>query len=400
MTETERTVFDLIRAAASGIPYEIPATVDPVMLYRIVRRLHLSAFLWKYASSLPASPVREQWEKDRDLETMKELTGAEEKETLDRALSASGIRFLYLKGSVLKAFWGDPAFRYMGDTDFFYEGDDAVLHRVFEDAGYTPKTYGTRDFSHHFVFFKEPWFTVEPHYALFNSDDPFAGKLTGLFDRATPDPELPGRYLISEEDLYLHCLLHLCRHIKEGGIGVRSFLDFAFLLREYPDLPERARVKAFLSDCGLELFEDRVLRIARLLTDPSLTPDEEDEAELSSLFCDGLYGSADKKFGNQLKTESGRTRFPRLRFLLKRAFPPLLSMAHRKIRAPLSWIVYPFYWVRRVFQMLFSRQRRNNTKKSFQAVASFKDNRDVMGRELRYFGLHPDGEDRKEVRRD
>ena len=75
-------------------------------------------------------------------------------------------------------------------------------------------------------------------------------------------------------------------------------------------------------------------------------------------------------------------------------------MAHRKIRAPLSWIVYPFYWVRRVFQMLFSRQRRNNTKKSFQAVASFKDNQDVMGRELRYFGLHPDGEDRKEVRRD
>ena len=399
MTETERTVFDLIRAAASGVSYEIPATVDLVMLYRIVRRQHLSAFLWKYASSLSASPVREKWEKDRDIEAMKELTGAEEKETLDRALSAAGIRFLYLKGSVLKAFWGDPSFRYMGDTDFLYEGDDAVLHRVFKDAGYTEKTYGTRDFSHHFVFFKEPWFTVEPHYALFNSDDPFAGKLIDLFDRATPDPELPGRYLVSEEDLYLHCLLHVCHHIQVGGIGVRSFLDFAFLIRKYPDLPERVRVKAFLSDCGLDLFESRVLRIARLLTDPALTPDGEDEEELAALFGTGLYGTNEKRFGNQLDTESKRSRFPRLRFLLKRAFPPLLSMAHRKIRAPLSWIVYPFFWVRRFFQMLFSRQRRKNTKASFEAVASFKENGDLMGRELRYFGISADGEDGKEAER-
>lgn len=400
MTETERTVFDLIRAAASGIPYEIPATVDPVMLYRIVRRQHLSAFLWEYASSLPASPVREAWERDKELSALKDLTYTEEKEIVDRSLSDAGIRFLYLKGSVLKKYWGNTSFRYMGDADFFYEGDDAALRRALESVGYTAKIFTTREFSHHYVFCKDPWFNLEPHFEFFNPGDPFCGKLTDMFDRATPDNTLQGRYNITEDDLYLHCLLHAWKHIVHGGIGVRSFLDFAFLLREYPDLPERERVKAFLSDCGLELFEDRVLWIARLLTDPSLTPDEEDEVELSSLFCAGLYGSAEKNFGNQLKTESGRTRFPRLRFLLKRAFPPLLSMAHRKIRAPLSWIVYPFYWVRRVFQMLFSRQRRNNTKKSFQAVASFKDNRDVMGRELRYFGLHPDGEDRKEVRRD
>ncbi len=395
MTETERTVFDLIRAAASGISYEIPATVDSVMLYRIVRRQHLSSFLWKYASALPASPVRERWEKDRDLEALKELTGAEEKETLDRALASAGIRFLYLKGSVLKTFWGDPSFRYMGDTDFLYEGDDAALHRVFKDAGYTAKTYGTRDFSHHFVFFKDPWFTVEPHYALFNSDDPYAGKLTGLFDRATPDPELPGRYLISEEDLYLHCLLHAREHIVHGGIGVRSFLDFVFLFRAYPDLPERESVRTFLREMDLDLFEARIRRVAALFSDPSIAPNADDEEEISALLSAGLYGSAEKRFGNQLNTESKRSRFPRLRFLLKRVFPPLLGMAHRKIRAPLSWIVYPFFWVRRIFQMLFSRERRNNTKASLQAVASFTEDRGMMGRELRYFCISPDGEDGK-----
>ena len=41
MTEIEKTVFDLIRAAASGSPYEIPETADLAMLYRIVRRQHL-----------------------------------------------------------------------------------------------------------------------------------------------------------------------------------------------------------------------------------------------------------------------------------------------------------------------------------------------------------------------
>ena len=400
MTEIEKTVFDLIRAAASGSPYEIPETADLAMLYRIVRRQHLSAFLWKYASRLPDSPVRKAWERDKELALLKDLTYTEEKENVDRALSAGGIRFLYLKGSVLKRLWGDPSFRYMGDMDFLYEGDDTVLRLALESVGYTAKNFTSRDFSHHFEFAKDPWFSLEPHFELFDSDDPYAGKLTGLFDRAKPDPELSGRYEISEEDLYLHCLLHLRKHIVHGGIGVRSFLDFVFLFRSYPDLGDRERVRAFLSDEGLESFETRVRRVVSLLSDPSLAPDGEDEEEFSALFCAGLYGSTEKSFGNQLNTESKRSRFPRLRFLFKRAFPPLLTMAHKKIRAPLSWIVYPYYWFRRLFGMLFSRHRRNNTKASFQAVAAFKENRDVMGRELRYFGISPEGEKREEARRD
>lgn len=400
MTDTERAVLDLIRAAASGASYEIPATADLTMLYRIVRRQHLSAFLWKYAESLPDSPVRRAWERDRDLSVMKDATYTEEKEKVDRALSEAGIRFLYLKGSVLKNLWGDPSFRYMGDADFYFAGDDAALRTALESVGYTAKTFSSRDFSHHFVFYKDPWFTIEPHYELFDSDDPFAGKLTDLFDRATPDPALPGRFDISEEDLYLHCLLHARKHIVHGGIGVRSFLDFVFLLRAYPDLTERARVRAFVTDGGLNAFEARFLRIVTLFSDSASTPDEEDETELSALFCAGLYGSTEKSFGNQLNTESKRSRFPRLRFLFKRAFPPLLPMAHKKIRAPLSWIVYPYYWFRRLFGMLFSRHRRSNTKASFQAVAAFKENRDAMGRELRYFGISPEGEKREEARRD
>lgn len=400
MTETEKTVFDLIRAAASGSPFEIPETADLAMLYRIVRRQHLSAFLWEYASRLPDSPVRRAWEKDKELAALKDLTYTEEKENVDRALSAEGLRFLYLKGSVLKRLWGDPSFRYMGDMDFLYEGDDAALRRALESVGYTAKNFTSRDFSHHFVFSKDPWFTLEPHFELFDSDNPYAGKLIGLFDRAKPNEKLPGRYEISEEDLYLHCLLHARKHIVHGGIGVRSFLDFVFLLRAYPDLTERERVRAFLADGGLEPFEARVRRIAALLSDPGSIPDAEDETELSTLFCAGLYGSTEKSFGNQLNTESKRSRFPRLRFLLKRAFPPLLSMAHRKIRAPLSWIVYPYYWFRRFFLMLFSPVRRNNTKASFQVVAAFKENRDVMGRELRYFGISPEGEKGEEARRD
>lgn len=390
MTETEKALLDLIRAAASGSPSEIPATVDPVALYRIVRSLHLSSFLFESGSRLPDSRLRSVWEQDREASVMKELTQTEEKEKIDAALSAAGIRFLYLKGTVLKRFWREPSFRYMGDMDFLYEGDDATLRRTFEGLGYTSETYGTRDFSHHFVFHKEPWFTFEPHWSLFNSDEPFAGKITGLFDRATPDPLLPGRFLISEEDLYLHCLLHAHRHLTEGGIGARSFLDFAFLLREYPDLPDRSRVREFLSKAGLLVFESRVLRVARLLSDPAATPDAEDEAELSLLFSAGLFGTLEKQVENQLQAAQSRSRFPRLRYLLKRAFPPLLSMSHRKIPAPLSWILYPFFWLRRIFVMLFSPKRRKNTRDAIRVLTSHKSDAAYGSPELRYFGLAAD----------
>ena len=395
MTELERTIFDMIRAAASGLDYEIPATVDPVALYRIVRCQHLSAFLWRFGSHLPASRLRDVWERDVDTATMKDLTQSEEKETVDRALSAAGIRFLYLKGSVLKHVWGEPSYRYMGDMDFLFEGDDHVLKAALESVGYTAQIFTTRDFSHHFVFHREPWFTLEPHFALLDATDPYYGMLSGLFDRATPDPELPGRYRISEEDLYLHCLLHARKHLSGGGLGVRSFLDFAFLLRAYPDLPERERVAKLLAAYGLGTFCSRVNNLARLLSDPAAEPGEEDEAELSLLLSGGLFGTTEKWVGNQLDTDRRASRFPRLRYLLRRTFPSLTSMARRKIRAPLSWIVYPFYWFRRFFGMLFSRGKRKNTGEAFRVLANFKENEENVGRELRYFGLSPEETGRK-----
>lgn len=396
MTEIEKTILQMIRAAASGLDYEIPATVDSVALYRIVRTQHLSAFLWRFASRLPDSRVRAVWERDRDTAIMKDLMLTEEKETVDRALSDAGIRFLYLKGSVLKYFWGEPSFRYMGDMDFLYEGDDLALKRALEGVGYAAQIFTTRDFSHHSVFHKEPWFTLEPHFALLNKTDPYYGMLEGLFDRATPDPDLPGRYRISEEDLYLHGLLHARKHLAGGGIGVRSFLDFAFLLREHPDLPDRPRIRELLSAYRLETFASRVVSVARLLSDPDAVPDEADEAEISVLLCGGLFGTVEKWVGNQLKSDLKESRFPRLRYLLRRTFPSLFSMALKKIRAPLSWIVYPFYWFRRFFRMLFSRKKRKDTGDALRVVASYKDNEDNAGRELRYFGLLAEEEERGE----
>ena len=390
MTEPERALFELIRAAASGSPSEIPATVDPVALYRLVRHLHLSSFLWESGSRLPESPVRSAWEKDRDLAVMKDLLQTEEQASVDAALSASGIRFLYLKGSVLKRFWGDPSFRYMGDADFLFEGDDEALRTALEGLGYTAEMFGSRDFSHHFVFRKEPWFILEPHFALFDADDPYAATLSGLFDRATPAPALPGRYLISEEDLYLHCLLHARKHIAGSGFGVRSFLDFAFLLREYPDLPERARVKEILSSAGLETFASRVLHVARLCSDPALAPDEEDEREISALFESGLFGSTEDEVKKRLLSERGRSGCPRLTYFLKAAFPSLVTMAHRKIRAPLSWIVYPFYWIRRLFLFVFTRSRRSRARSTLHVLSAGGNRTDDVGFELRYFGLSPE----------
>ena len=390
MTEPERALFELIRAAASGSPSEIPATVDPVALYRLVRHLHLSSFLWESGSRLPESPVRSAWEKDRDLAVMKDLLQTEEQASVDAALSASGIRFLYLKGSVLKRFWGDPSFRYMGDADFLFEGDDEALRTALEGLGYTAEMFGSRDFSHHFVFRKEPWFILEPHFALFDADDPYAATLSGLFDRATPAPALPGRYLISEEDLYLHCLLHARKHIAGSGFGVRSFLDFAFLLREYPDLPERARVKEILSSAGLETFASRVLHVARLCSDPALAPDEEDEREISALFESGLFGTSEDVAEKRLLAEQNRSRFPRLAFFMKRFFPPLVTMARRKIRAPLSWLVYPFYLIRRLFLFVFTRSRRSRARSTLHVLSAGGNRTDDVGFELRYFGLSPE----------
>ena len=386
----------MIRAAASGVSYEIPATVDLVALYRTVRRLHLSSFLYSAASGINDPRVLAKWEEDRRLEELKDLLQNEEIGTITCALSAKGIKFAFLKGAVLKQFWGETAFRYMGDIDFYYEGNDRDLRRALEEVGYSARLFTRSDFNHHLVFNKEPWFVLEPHYALFNFDDPYFSTLSGILERATPDPLVSGLYCLSPEDLYLHCLLHLRKHIASRGIGVRSFLDFAFILRKHPDLSDRERVKQTLQDAGLNGFETRVLRIVRLLSDPAVTPDKEDERELSTLFDAGLFGSLENSVGNSVETVRTTSRFPRFRYLLKRMLPPLGVMSHHRFRAPLSWIVYPFFWFRRLFAILFSKERRKNTTETIRCLSSYREKEKDAAWELRYFDLLPQGENGKE----
>lgn len=68
-------------------------------------------------------------------------------------------------------------------------------------------------------------------------------------------------------------------------------------------------------------------------------------------------------------------------------------MSHRKIKAPLSWLVYPFFWLRRAVGALFSKSKRKKAKNTVRILA---DKTGAGSYELRYFGLSPEKADGRE----
>ena len=229
-------------------------------------------------------------------------------------LEQAQIRYLPLKGILLKDCYPLPTMREMSDNDILCDpARMSDVRDIMERLGYSCEQF---DEYNHDVYAKPPTLEFEMHRSLFEKErgcEIFAAYYDRIWERLLPVSACGFR--MTEEDSYLYLLCHMYKHYSHAGTGLRSLLDVYLFLRTHPGL-DREYLDRELSALRLTEFERDMRQLAeKVFTRQPLS--ERAFRILIYLILSGNYGTAEnaqyhsdeKKLGGDDSKEAKRKYF-------------------------------------------------------------------------------------------
>lgn len=268
-------------------------------------------------------------------------------------LAESGIDHIVMKGYVLKDCYPVPELRTYGDIDIVIRPEDREkCHGLMLSLGYPVKTDWEPVYS-----YKRPDEYYELHTELVEVDVSEMADYRAYFRdpwrRTIPDGA--HRYQLEAEYHFLYLLVHLAKHIKGSGAGVRMYLDLAAFLRRSGGAMDWNRVEEELAGLGLTAFAAVALAFVRRYFGVESPPAQASVSgavleELAAYTVSGgVFGQDDRDSGtNTLKAE--KTDAPRFLVVLKRLFPAAKTIENRYtyLRGR-PWLL-PAAWIHRLLR--------------------------------------------------
>lgn len=295
--------------------------------------------------------LTERFEQACMLDYTKHRTQLREFDSVTAALDKAGIDYLPLKGFINKELWKKPEYRTMTDMDIYVDpvriGDAAEiltsLGYVFEHGSAAHDSYS-----------KPPYVNIELHKIL---DDRYSVDFSTLCLKKDGSHH----YMMSDEDFLIYALLHMHKHYKQGGSGMRSFFDVYLYLKKKGETLDFRYIESELRARELDEFYASVLRLSELWFDGKC----EDAEELSELeiyiATGGTFGTVENRVEHALEHKS------RLGYMLSRIFLPYRTMKQMyKWLRPLP-ILLPIAWIMRLVRALFDGRMRREIRATAKA---------------------------------
>ncbi|MCD7888458.1 MAG: nucleotidyltransferase family protein [Oscillospiraceae bacterium] len=284
-----------------------------------------------YGGKLPETELFKKWAEEKDIAIYKNLLFDVEREQVLSFLNESGIRYMPLKGIILKDLYPNPEMRQMADNDILFDSAHRrEVHDWFLSRGYRAESYNQ---GNHDAYHKKPVYNFEMHTSLFGSQqDPVWQKYyEDIRSRAIPDGDNSFGYYLSDEDFYVYFTAHSCKHHRAGGTGLRSLLDCYVYNKAKGDSMDWDYISGELRKLGISDFEEETRTLSqKIFSDPERfleTAFTDGESQMLFGFSSsGTYGTVHNNVQSKLQTmESGRevTLRTKIKYVWHRIFPDL-----------------------------------------------------------------------------
>lgn len=260
-------------------------------------------------------------------------------------LEENGVKYMPLKGYLLKKLYPSPLMRSSCDVDIFYDKADTVkVNKILAEIGFEHKSDGANH-----LFHQLGSVTVEMHHDLTEHDPERERYYDGIWDRLIKTSDYGYRF--SDEDFYIYLVQHMFKHFVSGGFGVRSVLDvYIFNAAKTAD---GCYIAAELEKLGLKDFTAAIEKLAACWfgggESDSLT-----EKLADYIMGSGTYGNVKNHTLSGLnETENGKTAGGKLKFFFKRAFPPFSVMKKLYPSLKKCPLHLPIMYLHRIFKAIF-----------------------------------------------
>lgn len=373
MGRNDREAVYLIDLTAAALTHQAPpkpeADLDFALLSRLVGAHRIGALLYPTVQEISGvddgflKSVREDCQKGILRDAMQQ-DAIEEFEAL---VTAAGIDYMLLKGTVLKRYYEKSYQRMMGDVDvLIHPRDRERVRAVMEGAGYTVSLFGEL---YDDVYHRAPILNFEIHHALGKEEHFPVDYFDAVWERALTLPQNPRHHEMCPEDYYLYFIIHTAKHCRNHGTGIRALIDL-WVLRHggFPDF-DRARVDAVLSDFGLLKFERAFCELCEVWFEGREGGAFHEEMRSFLLLDSGLYGSfSNAFFDKSISEDFEHAHKSKRQLFIRRIFPPYRWMSQKYPILQKAKFLLPLFWFWRNLLVLCSPKKWKSEKRLYQEV--------------------------------
>lgn len=383
MNSVQSVVLNAIKAQVTGQQYHIEQNLSDELLQKVfsLSKAHDVAHLVS-AELISQNAIKS--DKIKDMFKRQQFIALYRYERLNNELSAAcqvleeaDIPYMPLKGSVLRQYYPEPWMRTSSDIDVLVrERDvDAAADALVKTLNYSNKGIDEHDvqmYAPSGVHFELHYQTIEKHYLS------KANKvLKNLWDEHAVC--VSGRhYVMSQEIFYFYHIAHMARHFKEGGCGIRFFLDM-WILNHNVAYDEEKRT-ALLKAGGLLEFAQNAERLSEIWFGDQ-THTQTTEKMAGYILNSGTHGNKQNVIAAKNAGNGGKAGF--MKYLL---FRPLHELRRQyRILYKHKWL-YPFCQLHRWICLLFKggiSRAKDTLGQGAEAYAKNGEAMDRMMKELR-----------------
>lgn len=322
-------------------PDEKPDSISFKRLFKLARD-HSVANMAFYAveqlSVQPEEPLLSEWSQLRDKDIVKDITQLSELEMIGTAFAEAGVRFLPLKGCILKNYYPQSDMRTMSDIDILIDEENAAKVRdVLSELGYSCEEFGI---DVHDVYFKPPVMNVEVHRQFFGTH---GQEFIGVFDDAFAmcSPPEGSRYSFTDECFFAYILSHTAKHYNDGGTGIRSIMDIWVYMKAKGASLNAEKACSMLDGSGLgELVRD-FIKLSQIWFDGA-EGTEKYQKMTGYILSSGTYGTIENSVENRVQNGG------KLHYLFRAMFPDFFYMKQTYPVLQKAPVLLPFCWLARL----------------------------------------------------
>ena len=312
--EVVKIMFALIRQALKGeeMSEELKNLITPQTLERLYKLskshdlTHLLADSLDKNGLLIAPPIRNAFIQQRNMAIYRYEQQRYEFEQICEALAEEEIAYIPLKGSILRDYYPQAWMRTSCDIDILIKQGDLkkASQALVSKLDYNYESSNSHDES----FYSPSGVHLELHHSLLEDcvNREASEFLDGVWEECSPCEDCSYRMQMSNEFFYFYHIIHMSKHILNGGCGIKPFLDL-WIMDESFTL-DKARVNKWLEKCNLLSFTKE----ARKLVEFWLNDGEcEDGTKLFEefLLTGGVYGTAKNRVSVERSQEGGKFKY-------------------------------------------------------------------------------------------
>ncbi|MCD7796852.1 MAG: nucleotidyltransferase family protein [Clostridiales bacterium] len=368
-TESEYLIA-LLRSAIKGTtPPKPPEGIDWQALVEKSKAQQIYSVIAPVIDlNLLPGDIAQQFKLYSQNELLRMIAMKNELDEIEKELKNKHIKFMLLKGSVIRNYYPQQKMRQMSDYDILYDYSkkDELLN-IMNDRGYRLASWSENSDD----FNKKPFYTFEFHRELFFSEHDFCPDFSDVWENAEQDKKNPYLYHMSREDLYLHAVSHMYKHYILDGFGIRFLTDVYVMLEAFGDEFDKEYIKNKLAKIELTRFE----KTARELTYSIFNEKEftaEQEKFLDNVMAFGVYGSGENGpiyYYEEYVKKSGRESI--LGYFISKTFPDFSFMKRTYGILNDKPYLLPYYYIKRIFGKF--KHERNHIASQIKSLSKMKN---------------------------